>query len=74
MHDQGKGEEIVAHASFSPQMGYEQEWVTEGDFASSWKYGVRKVENVASLIILVRVEDFAVSLKHGEIGLSLIHI
>lgn len=27
---------------------------------------VRKVENVVSLMLLVRVEDFAVSWRHGE--------
>lgn len=66
MHDKGRGEGRVVHASFSLQMGYGLEGQREGDFASSWKHGVRKVENVVSLTLLVRSEDFAGSWNHGE--------
>lgn len=67
MHDQGRGEGRVAHASSSQQMGCGQEWVMVGDFASSWKHGVRGVENVASLRLLVRVVDYGESWRYGEI-------
>ena len=39
-----------------------------GDFAFSWKRGVMRVENVASLMLLVRLEDYAGSWRHGESG------
>lgn len=56
----------MVHAFFSLQTGYGLEWQQEGDFASSWKHGVRKVENVVSLTLLVRSVDFAGSWNHGE--------
>ena len=46
--------ERLAHASFSHQMDCGQVRVMVGDFASYWKHGVRRVENVASLRLLVR--------------------
>lgn len=66
MHDQGRGEGIVDHASSSLQTGCVLAWVRLGDFASSWMRGVRKVENVVSLTLLVRLEDFAGSWRYGE--------
>lgn len=68
MHDQEIGEGKVAHASSSLQTGCVLEWEKVGDFASSWKHGVRKVANVVSLTLLVRVEDFGGSWRYGESG------
>lgn len=67
MHDQGTREGRVMHISFHLQMGYGLEKQRVGDFASSWKHEVRRVVNVVSLRLLVRLEDFAVSWSHGEI-------
>lgn len=68
MHDQVRGKGRVAHVSSSLQTGCGLEWERVEDFVSSWKHGVRKVENVASLTLLVTVQDFAGSWRHGENG------
>lgn len=49
-------------------MGCGQDWVLVEDFAFSWKHEVKKVEIVASLMVLVTVGDYAGSLRHGESG------
>lgn len=66
IYDQGKGKERVVHASFFHQMGYGPEQQMVRDFASSLKTQVRKVESVVSLMLLVRMEDFFGSWRHGE--------
>lgn len=62
MHDQERRKGRVGRASFSLQMGYVlgRERQRAGDFFSSRKHGVMKVENV-SLTFLVREVDFASS-------------
>ncbi|KAK5865807.1 hypothetical protein PBY51_020047 [Eleginops maclovinus] len=65
MHDQKEGEVRVDLATISLQVGCGLERVRLVDFAFSLKHGVRKVENVVSLSVLVRVEDFCGSWRYG---------
>lgn len=69
-HGQEGQERNSEHSFFSLQMDFGWQLQREGDFASEWMYGVRRVESAVSSKLSVSLEDFFVSwmLEENEEG------